>query len=64
MVGERKDRSVNISVYWKVIFPVLTLVLLLFLLFVVFAIPDWALTDKCNANPAPRLTHAVRSGAA
>jgi hypothetical protein len=30
--------------FWRIIFPILCLLLLLFILFVVFTMPDWALT--------------------
>lgn len=63
MSGVRKERSVDASGFWKIVFPVLTLILLLFIIFVIFTIPDWALTDKCSADPGPLITRAIRSNA-
>lgn len=63
MAQGRQDKTVNASNYWKIVFPILTLVVLLFVIFVIFAIPDWALTDKCAADSVPRVTRAIRASA-
>ena len=42
--------STNTFVFWKLVFPILTLVLLLFILVVVFTIPDWALDGSCESS--------------
>lgn len=36
--------------FWKVIFPILALLVLFFVLFVIFTIPDWALSDTCTSS--------------
>ena len=43
-------KSTNTFVFWKLVFPILTLVLLLFILIVVFTIPDWALDGSCESS--------------
>jgi len=41
-------KSTNTFVFWKLVFPIITLVLLLFILIIVFTIPDWALDNSCE----------------
>ncbi len=43
-------KSTNTFVFWKLIFPILTLILLLFILVLVFTIPDWALDGSCESS--------------
>jgi hypothetical protein len=46
----RSAKSTNTFVFWKLVFPILTLILLLFILVIVFTIPDWALDGSCESN--------------
>ena len=43
-------KSTNTFVFWKLVFPILTLILLLFILVIVFTIPDWALDGSCESS--------------
>ena len=40
----------NMTIFWKVVFPILVIVLLLFVLFITFSLPDWALSDSCSSS--------------
>ena len=40
----------NVVIFWKVIFPILMIILLLFVLFITFSLPDWALNDSCASS--------------
>ena len=43
MVTDTRTKELNTVSFWHVIFPMLVLVLLLFVLFVIYSMPDWAL---------------------
>lgn len=40
---DTRTSQLNTSKYWHIVFPVLVLLLLFFILFVVYTMPDWAL---------------------
>jgi len=50
----------NMVIFWKILFPILTIVLLLVVLFITFSLPDWALSDNCS-NTLVRVQRAVES---
>jgi len=50
----------NMVVFWKVVFPILVIVLLFFVLFITFSLPDWALSDKCSQSLV-RVQRAIQS---
>jgi hypothetical protein len=50
----------NMVVFWKVVFPILVIVLLFFVLFITFSLPDWALSDTCSSSLV-RVQRAIQS---
>ena len=50
----------NMVVFWKIVFPILVISLLLFVLFISFSLPDWALSDNCS-NTLVRVQRAIES---
>ena len=50
----------NMIIFWKIVFPVLVIVLLLFVLFITFSLPDWALSDTCGQTLV-RVQRAIES---
>lgn len=50
MAEDTRSKSTNTFVFWKLVFPILTLILLLFILVLVFTIPDWALDGSCESS--------------
>ena len=38
-----RSKNVDTSAFWRIIVPILVLVTLLVILFVIFAMPDWAI---------------------
>jgi len=50
----------NMVVFWKVVFPILTIILLLVVLFITFSLPDCALSDNCSSTLV-RVQRAVQS---
>jgi hypothetical protein len=49
---DTRTKSVDNSTFWRIIFPLLVLVTLLIVLFVLFAMPDWAI--PCGDGNAVR----------
>ena len=55
--GTEKKKP-DLTIFWKIVFPVLTIVLLLFVLFITFSLPDWALSESCG-KPELRIQRAL-----
>ncbi len=55
----RASRTLNTGVFWQVVFPILCLVLLLFVLWVVYTMPDWALTCSSNLDSLRRFASSA-----
>jgi hypothetical protein len=54
---DTRTSQLNTNTFWRIIVPVVVLLLLLFTLFVVYSMPDWAL--DCPANGGLTLRSAV-----
>jgi hypothetical protein len=51
MDGSRPRRKeVNTTSFWKILLPIIALVVLFAMLIVVYTMPEWALDDMCSAN--------------
>jgi hypothetical protein len=55
----RSSRTLNAGVFWHVVFPILCLALLLFILWVVYTMPDWALTCSSNLESIRRFASST-----
>jgi hypothetical protein len=58
-MGVRQDTRtsrLNTTSFWHIIFPVCVIVVFLFILFVIFTLPDWALTCSSNLESVRRFT--------
>jgi hypothetical protein len=43
------EKKIDDTMFWHVILPILTLVILFAVLFIIYTLPDWALT--CRSAP-------------
>lgn len=43
------EKKVDTTMFWHVILPILTLIILFAVLFIIYTLPDWALT--CRSAP-------------
>ena len=50
-----RTRHIQTSTFWHIILPILTLIILMFVLFVIYTMPDWALTCSSNLESIRRL---------
>jgi uncharacterized membrane protein len=48
LAHDARSKQVNTSTFWHIIFPVLAIIILLFVVFVIFTLPDWAIS--CSSN--------------
>jgi hypothetical protein len=60
-MGDDKSRTktLNTSTFWHIIFPILVLAFLLFILFVVYTMPDWALECSPDLMSVRRLASSM-----
>ena len=56
--SDTRAKQVDNTVFWHIILPGLVLVLLLFVLFVVYTMPDWALTCKPDLLQVRKLANS------
>ena len=56
-----QKKVANVTIFWNVIFPILVIILLLFVLFIVYAMPDWALTCSSGLESMRRLASRTTS---
>lgn len=61
-MGDRDTRTtkVDTTIFWHIILPVLVLVLVLFVLFVIYSMPDWALNCSSDLLPVRRLANSLK----
>ena len=48
---DTRTKGLSMVSFWHIIFPIIALIILLFVFFVVYAMPDWAL--ECSTGLAP-----------
>ena len=58
-----RSRQVNTTTFWHIIFPVLVLVVLLFVLFVVYSMPQWAIGSDTDLESLRRFPVSANIGA-
>lgn len=58
-----RSKMVDTSNFWRIIFPTLCVVILLFVLFIVFTMPDWALTCEQGLGPVRESIRQLRNTA-
>lgn len=51
----RTEQKVDSTAFWHIFLPVLTLVILLAVLFMIYTLPDWALTCSSGLESVRRL---------
>jgi len=56
---DTRSKNLNMSSFWHIIFPTIMLLLLLFVLFVVYTMPDWALDCKTGLAPLRSIVQAA-----
>jgi hypothetical protein len=54
-----RAKQLQTGIYWHIVFPLLVLVLILFVLFVIYTMPDWALTCSEAASPIRRFASGL-----
>jgi len=59
MADTTPRKQVNPSIFWHIILPVLSLILLLCILYVLFTMPDFALTCSRDLESVRRLSQKV-----
>jgi hypothetical protein len=57
-----RSRQVDTTTFWHIIFPVLVLVILLFVLFVVYSMPQWAIGPSTDLESLRRFPASVNVG--
>lgn len=56
--SDTRPKQVDTTTFWRMILPALVMVLLLFVLFVVYTMPDWALTCKPDLLQVRKLANS------
>lgn len=51
----RTEQNVDSTAFWHIVLPVLTVVILLAVLFMIYTLPDWALTCSSGLESVRRL---------
>jgi len=51
----RSEQKVDSTAFWHILLPVLTIVILLAVLFMIYTLPDWALTCSSGLESVRRL---------
>ncbi len=57
---DARVKQVDNTFFWRILLPALVLVILLFVLFVVFTMPDWALTCRPDLLPVRQLANSFK----
>jgi hypothetical protein len=57
---QTRTKQLDTGNFWRIIFPILCLVLLLFILFVIFTMPDWALTCGTGLESVQALAKTLK----
>jgi hypothetical protein len=52
---DARVKQLDTTVFWHIILPSLSLVILLFVVFVIYTMPDWALTCSPDLLPLRKL---------
>ena len=58
--ADTRSKNLNMSSFWHIVFPTIMLLLLLFVLFVVYTMPDWALDCKAGLGPLRSIVQASK----
>lgn len=59
-----RPKQVNASIFWHMVVPILSLIVLLFWIFVVYTIPDWSLDRPSLQTIAKTAVNAARNSVA
>jgi hypothetical protein len=54
-----RTKTLDTSTFWHIIFPLLSLVILLFVLFVIYTMPDWAITCPAGLQSVRNLASSI-----
>ncbi len=55
---DTRTRQVNNTIFWHMILPALVFVILLFVVFVIYTMPDWALTCSPDLMTVRKLANS------
>jgi len=55
LAQDARSPQVDTSAFWHIVFPMLVIFILLFVLFVIFTLPDWAISCSSNLFPLRQL---------
>jgi hypothetical protein len=50
MDGRARRKTLNTTSFWKILLPIIALLVLFAMLAVVYTMPEWALEDMCSPN--------------
>jgi len=58
-LADTRTKQLNTSPFWHLIVPFMILLILLFIIYVVFTMPDWALDCKAELLPLRSLAQKI-----
>jgi hypothetical protein len=55
LAQDARSKQVDASSFWHIILPFVVIVILLFILFVIYTLPDWAISCSSDLFPVREL---------